>query len=206
MTRAFALKHFKKVDPKFHAATKAHHASLPEVLPGRTTKAALFESLASTVVSQQLGLAAAKSIFARVKTAVGGKVTSDALLKVRIPKLRGAGLSGAKSKTLKEIAKAVKTGKLDLMALKKISEADATERLIQIWGLGPWSAEMFLMFSVGRPDIFSAGDLGLARGMEQIFGLPKNTDREKLNKIAEKWAPFRTYASLLLWETRDAKK
>ena len=74
-----------------------------------------------------------------------------------------------------------------------------------IWGLGPWSVEMFMMFGVGHPDIFSAGDLGLVRAMETIYSLPKGAPREKLITIAEKWTPHRTYASLLLWRTRDKK-
>ena len=76
---------------------------------------------------------------------------------------------------------------------------------MRIWGLGPWSAEMFLMFALGRPDVFSPGDLGLIRAMEAIYGLPKGAPRTTLLAIAEKWSPYRTYASLLLWRTRDTK-
>lgn len=84
-------------------------------------------------------------------------------------------------------------------------EEQAAEKLTAIWGLGPWSVEMFLMDTLGRPDVFSPGDLGLIRAMEAIYGLPKGSSREVLLAIAEKWAPHRTYASLLLWKTRDTK-
>ena len=157
-----ALKHFKRADPHFHKATLPHHRTLPERLPERSTGLELFAALARTVVSQQLGTAAASTIYERLKKVCKGRVSPEALLKASPAALRAAGLSGSKSKTLKEIAKAVKSGKLNLLGLKKISEAEAEERLTAIWGLGPWSAEMFLMFSAGRPDIFSAGDLGLA--------------------------------------------
>lgn len=204
-TKSAALKHFKRVDPHFHEATKKHHSSLPEVLPAKRTRLHLFERLVRTVISQQLGTAAARSIFARVKTACGGRITPDSMLGVRAATLRKAGLSGAKTKTLKEIAKAVRNDSLDLLSLKTVTEEEAAERLMRIWGLGPWSVEMFLMFALGRSDVFSAGDLGLVRAMEAIYGLPRNAPRSSLLAIAEKWSPYRTYASLLLWRTRDTK-
>ncbi len=204
-SRASALKHFKRIDPHFYRATKAHHTSLPVQLVAKRTSAALFESLVSTVISQQLGLAAADAIFARVKKACGNRLTPESVLKVTPSVLRKAGLSGAKVKTLKSIAKAIKNKSLNLLSLGKISETDAIERLMQIWGLGPWSVEMFLMFALGRLDVFSPGDLGLIRAMEAIYGLPKGSSSETFIAIAEKWSPHRTYASLLLWRTRDTK-
>jgi DNA-3-methyladenine glycosylase II len=92
-----------------------------------------------------------------------------------------------------------------LLALKKIPEAEAAEKLMQLWGLGPWSVEMFMMFALGRGDVFSTGDLGLIRAMETIYDLPKNTPRSSLLAISDKWSPHRTYASLLLWRSRDTK-
>ncbi|MFA6414475.1 MAG: DNA-3-methyladenine glycosylase 2 family protein [Candidatus Paceibacterota bacterium] len=201
-----ALRHFKRVDPHFYRATRAHHAALPRELVGKKTRAQLFASLVSTVISQQLGLAAAAAILSRVKGVCGGRLTPEALLKARPATLRKAGLSGAKVKTLKEIAKAVKNNSLDLLSLKRVSEAEAAEELLKIWGLGPWSVEMFLMFALGRSDVFSSGDLGLIRAMETLYDLPKNAPRTSLLSIAEKWSPYRTYASLLLWRTRDTKR
>lgn len=202
-SRDTALKHFKKSDARFYKATKAHHASLPSRLAEKRSSQALFSALVSIVVSQQLGTVAADTIFARVKKACGGKITPEAVLKVRAASLSKAGLSGAKTKTIKEIARAVSRGKLDLRSLGRISEAEAAERLMGIWGLGPWSVEMFLMFSLGRPDVFSPGDLGLVRAIEAIYGLPKGAPREKLIALSEAWSPYRTYACLLLWRTRD---
>ncbi|MBI3572079.1 DNA-3-methyladenine glycosylase 2 family protein [Candidatus Kaiserbacteria bacterium] len=203
--RAAALKHFKRADSHFYKATLPHHASLPTELFGRQTRAELFAALVRTVVSQQLGGAAAETIYKRLKALCKGSITPHALIGARPAALRAAGLSGSKAKTLKKTARAVKTGKLDLVSLKNIPEAEAAERLMAIWGLGPWSAEMFLMFSVGRPDIFSAGDLGLARAIEMLYKLPKNAPREKLLAISQKWSPYRTYACLLLWRLRDTK-
>ncbi len=198
-----ALKHFKQVDPHFHKATRAHHSSLPGALVGKKTHAQLFESLVSTVISQQLGLAAADAIFFRVKKVCKGQLVPKLVLRTPSAAFRKAGLSGAKIKTLKSIAIAIKNKSLNLLSLKKVSEAEAAEQLMRIWGVGPWSAEMFLMFALGRPDVFSAGDLGLARAIEAIYKLPKNTPHTSLLAISKKWSPHRTYASLLLWRTRD---
>ena len=203
--RVDALKHFKRVDPHFHRATKTHHASLPAYLSEKRTRSKLFESLVSIVISQQLGTAAADTIFMRLKKACGGQLTPESILRTRFSAFRKAGLSAAKTKTLKALAVAVKDGSLNLLSLKKISEAEAAEKLMRIWGLGPWSVEMFLMNSLGRGDVFSSGDLGLIRAMETIYRLPKNTPRTSLLAIAQKWSPHRTYASLLLWRTRDTK-
>ncbi|HEY4501249.1 MAG TPA: DNA-3-methyladenine glycosylase 2 family protein [Candidatus Paceibacterota bacterium] len=203
--RVAALKHFKRVDPHFHKVTSKHHTSLPMQLSEKHTRAALFEALVSIVISQQLGTAVADVIFARVKKACGNRITPESVLKTAPAVLRTAGLSGSKVKTLTTIATAVRRDQLDLLSLKKFPEADAAEKLMQMWGLGPWSVEMFMMFALGRGDIFSVGDLGLVRAMETIYNLPKNTSRSFLLAIAEKWSPHRTYASLLLWATRDSR-
>lgn len=205
MEREKALKHFKRVDPHFYRATRAHHTSLPQTLPEKKTGSALFQSLVRIVVAQQLGTGAARSIFARVKEVCRGVITSETILKTPPERLRAAGLSGAKVKTIRAIAKAVKQKELKLLSLKKIPEAEAAEALMRIWGLGPWSVEMFMMNTLGRADVFSAGDLGLIRAMEKIYALPKNAPRTSLLLIAEKWSPYRTYASLLLWRSRDSQ-
>lgn len=178
---------------------------MPVELPHKRTRAQLFESLVETVISQQLGVAASDTIYARVKEVCKGRITSLSLLKIKPEKLRAAGLSGAKIKTIKEISKAIENGSLDLLALKHLPEAQAAEKLMSIWGLGPWSVDMFMIFGLGRGDVFSIGDLGLVRSIEAIYGLPKGTSRDALLAIAEKWSPHRTYASLLLWRTRDAQ-
>lgn len=203
MSREAALRHFKKHDAVFYRKTRAHHASLPSRLSEKRGNNELFVALISIVVSQQLGTAAADTIFKRVKKACGGRITTDSVLKTRIASLRTAGLSGAKTKTIKEIAHAVKSGRLNLQELKTISESKAAEKLMAIWGLGPWSVEMYLMFALGRADVFSVGDLGLARAMEALYSLPNGVSKERLIAISEVWAPYRTYACLLLWRTRD---
>lgn len=196
------LKHFKKADPVLYvAAQKVLHL----VIPRKETRGEerLFASLAESIVSQQLSVKASDTIWARVQQVCGGKVTSEAVLKASLPRLRKAGLSAAKAKTLKELAKAMKKG-LRLAPLKKETPERATEVLTEIWGIGPWTSEMFLMFGLGHPDIFSKGDLGLIRSIETIYGISNPTHAD-LERISLAWSPHRSLASRILWRVRDTK-
>lgn len=197
-----AFKHFKSVDPVLYKALLRVKSKLTPPKLKRTNQA-LFESLAESVVSQQLSVKAADTIYTRLKEVCGGAITPENILRTPLPKMRKAGLSGAKSKTLKETAKAIQKG-LVLTSLRTKSPEEATEALTKIWGIGPWTAEMFLMFGLGHPDIFSSGDLGLVRSMEDLYGL-KNPTRAKLEEIASVWSPHRTLASRILWRHRDTK-
>ncbi|MGH7174862.1 MAG: DNA-3-methyladenine glycosylase family protein [Minisyncoccia bacterium] len=203
-TRTRAFQHFKKADQRFHAAAYPYKNVLPAELSTHSNKDKLFAALCRTVVSQQLGTAAARTIYERFVAACGGKLTPESVAKADAKKLRAAGLSGSKTKTLKAVAEAVSKKKIDLLGLRHVTEDEAKSRLTEIWGIGPWSAEMFLMFSLGRSDVFSPGDLGLARAIEALYGLPKNASREDLAAIAARWSPYRTFASLALWQIRDA--
>lgn len=196
------FKHFKKADPVLHSAGLKVRTKLTRKAAVRNADK-LFATLAESVVSQQLSVKAADTIWTRLEVACGGKVTPASIKKVSLPRMRKAGLSGAKAKTLKELAKAVDKG-LHLPALNKKSPEEATDILTEVWGIGPWTAEMFLMFGMNHPDIFSARDLGLVRAMEQLYGL-KNPTHAKLEKIAAAWSPHRTLASRILWRTRDEK-
>lgn len=196
-----ALKHFKKVDPVLHRAAREVERHL-KARPAVRGSDRLFASLAESVVSQQLSVKASDTIWKRLEDACGGAVTPESIRSTYLPKMRKAGLSAAKAKTLKELAKAVSNG-LDLPALRKKTQAEAEEILTAVWGIGPWTTEMFLMFALGHPDIFSARDLGLVRSMETLYGLKKNPPREKLETIALAWSPYRTLACRILWRVRD---
>lgn len=199
-----ALAHWKSSDPILHRAALPLAKDLGQKRKRRKGNASLFAALASSVVSQQLATKAADSIWERVRVACGGRVTPDAILNAPFPRLRKAGLSGAKAKTLKELAKAVKKD-LDLASLSKASKEEATETLTQVWGIGPWTCEMFLMFAADHPDIFSSRDLGLVRSMETLYGLKRGTSVETFERLSLRWAPYRTLACRVLWRTRDAK-
>ena len=204
VTKAAALKHFKKVDPILFGKTKTLHASLPTMLSGKRTNAALLNALISIVISQQLGVAAADTIFMRAKRASGGTFTPASILATSATTYATAGLSGAKIKTIQSIARAITDGTLNLTRLRKLPESEITERLLAVWGLGPWSVDMFMLFALGKGDVFSPGDLGLIRAMETLYDIPKKASREIFVTKARTWSPHRTYACLLLWRSRDA--
>ncbi len=195
--------HFKKVDKTLHKALLKHKHELTPRTVLRTNQQ-LFEALCESVVSQQLAVKAADAIWARVVKVCGGKVTPEKIRTIRIARLRSCGLSNAKAKTLKAVAKEMQNG-LSLTSLRKKTPEEAHDALTKIWGIGPWTCEMFLMFALSHPDIFSSRDLGLVRAMEGLYKLPRTTPREKLEVIAQKWSPHRTLACRILWKSRDSK-
>lgn len=199
-----AFAHFKKADPVLHAAALPHKGKLASRIRAHRRSDDLFAALAESVVSQQLSVRAADTIWVRVVATCSGRVTAATIAATSPARLRRAGLSASKVKTLKSLAAAVRNEGLNLLALRKLSHDEAAARLMQVWGIGPWTTEMFLIFSLGAPDIFSPGDLGLVRSMERLYGLPRNTRREELLVIAERWIPHRSFACLILWQIYDS--
>lgn len=201
-----ALAHFKKADPVLYKAGLPFRAVLKEsrsTAQRRYSTKLLFEALAGSITGQQLSTKAADSIWERLKAACGGQVTPESIARLRAPTLRKCGLSNAKVKSLKELSKTILNGKLDLQALRKVPEAEAIEKLSAVWGIGKWTAEMFLMFALDRADVFSPGDLGLRRSMETLYSLPKDVHVKELELLAERWIPYRTIACRILWRARD---
>lgn len=202
-----ALAHFKRVDKALYQAGLPHAVVLSSRITIKRTNSSLFKSLASSVIGQQLSTRAAQTIRDRVSMLCGvSGITPHALEIILTEDLRAVGLSAAKIKTLKELSRAVLHENLNLLKLKKLPQEEIKKTLTSIWGIGPWTVQMFCIFSLGHPDVFSSGDLGLARGMELLYGLPKNSPRETLEEISEIWAPHRSYACLILWAHYDARK
>lgn len=197
---AEAYRHFKKADPVLYAAALPFKGTFLMRPDPKRRNDQLFSALAASVVGQQLSMRAADTIWARVKAIVGGPVTARSIAAVPPAKLRKAGLSASKVKTLKALSDAVEKEGLSLLSLKRLPHEEAEARLTRIWGIGPWTVEMFLMFALGAKDVFSPGDLGVARGIEKLYGLPKGTPRIELARIALPWSPHRSFACLVLWK------
>lgn len=119
-------------------------------------------------------------------------------------KIRSCGCSWAKVGYLKSLAECVESGQLNLKSLHRVSDEEAREQLLRVKGIGPWTAEMFLIFSLQRPDIFSVGDLGLRSAVSRLYKVRKD-DFKKIEKISERWKPFRSFACRYLWESIDTK-
>lgn len=200
-----ALLHLKRVHPELFAAARPHKGLILSRVRPKRTNAALFERLVTSIVSQQLSTKAAASIFARLKETAAGAITPGTILAASPALLRSAGLSEAKVKSLKELAKAVNSKELDLLSLKRVPPEEAIARLTAVHGIGPWTAEMFLIFALGAPDIFSPGDLILARRMQKIMKLQETVSKKEMAKLAERWSPHRSFVSLLFWKLHHAE-
>jgi DNA-3-methyladenine glycosylase II len=163
-----------------------------------------YEALARAIVGQQLSTKAAASIWAKLLEQFGGKTpTPEQILRKRRTTLRKAGLSNAKVEFLRDLAAHVKDGSLDLKRLAKLPDEDVVAELIEVKGVGQWTAEMFLIFHLGRPDVVSVGDLGIRRATQIAYGMKELPGPEELEKLAEEWRPHRTLACLYLWRSLD---
>ena len=161
-----------------------------------------YEALARAIVGQQLSTKAAASIWARVVELFGGETpSSDQLLEVEPQRLREAGLSWSKVGFLKDLAERVEDGRLDLGRLDELSDEDVVAELIEIKGVGRWTAEMFLIFHLGRPDVVSTGDLGIRRAVKLAYGMEELPGPTEMERISEPWRPHRTLACLYLWRS-----
>ena len=157
-----------------------------------------FAGLCAIVCGQQLSTAAAATIRSRLFAAFD-PFLHDAVLKARTDKLKRLGLSAPKIKSIREIAKAVAKGRIDLVAVGNMDADAAHAALTALHGIGPWSADIYLLFCLGHCDAFPAGDLAVQEAARIAFGLRKRPDAKALTKLAEAWRPWRGVAAHLLW-------
>jgi DNA-3-methyladenine glycosylase II len=165
-----------------------------------------YGTLVRTIVGQQLSTRAARAIYARLIAGFGGRPpTPEEVLAADPDELRtAAGLSHAKVKYLRSLAEHVLDGSLELDRLERLSDEEVTAELVAVKGLGAWSADMFLMFQLARPDVVAAGDLGIRRAVMRAYELPAMPTPAEVETLAEAWRPHRTLACLFLWRSLDA--
>jgi DNA-3-methyladenine glycosylase II len=163
-----------------------------------------YDAVARAIVGQQLSTKAARSIWEKLLGQFGGATPDPkALLRKRPQTLRKAGLSNAKVEFLRDLSRRVTDGRLDFDRIKDLSDEDVIAELIEVKGVGQWTAEMFLMFHLARPDVVSVGDLGIRRAVQIAYGMNDLPGPEELEKLAEEWRPHRTLACLYLWRSLD---
>ena len=158
-----------------------------------------FAELALHIVSQQISTSAALTIYARLRTLLGDRVDPTGIIAAQVNQLRSVGLSGAKARSLRDLAEHVDDGRLSFDALAGCDDQSAEAMLKTIHGIGPWSAQMFLLHHFRRPDIFPIVDVGLLRSAQSAFALEARPSPGELGSRAEPWRPFRSYAAALLW-------
>lgn len=160
-----------------------------------------FAVLVESIISQQLASAAAEAIFARFKKLYPKFPTADHILNTKDAKLRSVGLSSMKVEYLKDLAQKIEDGKLKMRNLSKMNDNEIIEHLTQVKGIGRWTAEMFLIFSLGRLDVFPTGDLGLRKGVQMAFSLSELPKPKEVEEIGERWKPYRSVATWYLWKS-----
>lgn len=158
-----------------------------------------FCGLAEIVVSQMVSKASASAIFGRLAEKVGGEVSGTSVMALGADGLFGVGLSRAKASTLLAIADAERVGQLDLQAVCRMDTSDAMAHLTAVKGVGPWTAEVYLMFCAGHPDIFPVGDIALVHAVHRAFAHDEKINGRRLATFAECWSPWRSVAARLFW-------
>lgn len=164
-----------------------------------------YGALLRAIVGQQLSTKAARTIYLRVIDLFGGSTPSpEQLLEAREEDLRAAGLSGRKTEYVRDLASHVLSGELELDRLEELSDEEVIAEIVAVRGLGQWTAEMFLLFHLERPDVLSGGDLGIRKAIQVEYGLEKMPPPTRVLEIGEPWRPHRSLASLYLWESLAA--
>jgi DNA-3-methyladenine glycosylase II len=158
-----------------------------------------FAALARIVTGQQVSTSAARTIWGRVCDEFGGRAPTAAEAAAGEARLRSSGLSGRKASYISGVGAAIAEGGLDPEAFRDADDEDVIDALVGLKGIGRWSAEMFLIFHLGRPDVFSPGDLGLRNGIRVALSLEERPSPDQAAEIAERWRPYRTLAAIYLW-------
>lgn len=183
----------RRRDP--HIADALARVGLPEarlLKPG-------FATLVRIIVDQQVSTAAGAAIWAKLKKAAGGKVTPQSVLTMGHPGLRANGMSSQKTQYTLGLAEAAAAGTLNFRALARASDADVRTALTAFKGVGPWTADIYLMFGMGRPDIWPVGDLGIQNAAKVLRGLKQRPSPREVEDIGEIWRPYRSSAAIFLW-------
>jgi len=164
-----------------------------------------FASLAEAIVYQQLHGKAAATIFKRLTDLAGLPLMPKGILKLSEAQMRGAGLSGQKLSYLRDLATKTQSGELDFSGLAELPDEEVIKHLTQVKGIGVWTAHMFLMFSLRRPDVLPVGDLGIQMAMRKHYRKRKLPKPAQMEKIAKLWSPYRSVACWYLWRSLDIK-
>jgi DNA-3-methyladenine glycosylase II len=159
-----------------------------------------FEALVESVISQQLAVKAADTIYVRVKSLVKGRVIPGRIADISEIQMRSAGVSGAKFKTIQGLADAALSKRININKLHEIDDdQEIFDQLTGLWGIGPWTVDMFMMHQLGRLDIWPVGDLGVRRGWEKIYSLKDEIEPKALVNKADKFRPYRSVVAWYCW-------
>ena len=194
-----AINHLKKSDPVLAAIIERIGPCRMEF--GEPT----FHSLAEAILYQQLNGKAAVTIFNRFTDLAGNPLTPAGILKLTDAQMRGVGLSRQKTAYLRDLSEKTQAGLLEFERMPEMTEEEVIAHLTQVKGVGVWTAHMFLMFTLRRPDILPTGDYGVQAAIKQHYKKRKWPKPDVMQKIAKPWAPYRSIACWYLWKSLDVK-
>jgi DNA-3-methyladenine glycosylase II len=163
-----------------------------------------FESLVESVISQQLSVKAADTIYGRLVDLTGKEVTPERVIDIPEEEMRNAGISGAKTRTIRGLAQVAVSGEIDINNLHEVEDDElVSKQLTQLWGIGSWTVDMFMMHQLGRLDVWPVGDLGVRRGREKIYSLENQIEPKHLVLQGEKFSPYRSVVAWYCWRAGD---
>jgi DNA-3-methyladenine glycosylase II len=165
-----------------------------------------FEALARSIVFQQLSTKAARTIYGRLEEACGGKITPEAIQNLSVGEMRRCGLSKQKIGYIRDLAEHALSGKVDFTRLPQMSDEEVIVTLTDIKGVGVWTAHMFLIFALRRPNVLPVGDLGVRTAIQRLYKKRKLPTPAQMEKLAENWHPYCSYAAWYLWRSLEFAK
>jgi len=190
------------IDPVMAKLALEH--GLPK-LRGRRTGDSRFEQLAEAICYQQLAGKAAEAIWTRTRAIVDGPFTPEAVIAVGYDALRAAGSSGSKAVSTLDLAEKVASGQVRLERIGRLSDEEVVEELVQVKGIGPWTAEMFLIFTLRRLDVWPIGDYGVRVGYARAYGMGETPTANELMPLGDRFRPYRTVAAWYCWRVAGTK-
>jgi len=162
-----------------------------------------FETLVKSIIYQQLSGRVASVIFERLAKAAGGKITPEAVLKLRPSRMRALGLSRQKTAYIRDLARHARAGAVSFEELDGLSDDEVIEELTRVKGIGPWTVHMFLIFALRRKDVLPTGDLGIRNAIRKAYGLAELPQPAEMEDMAKRWRPYCTVASWYLWRSLE---
>jgi DNA-3-methyladenine glycosylase II len=192
-----AIQHLRRNDPVMAAIIDRVGGYAMEYRPAE------FEALVRSIVYQQLSGRVASVIFGRLAAAVGTPLTPQGILKLRPSRMRSLGLSKAKTDYVRDLARHTRDGKVVFEKLSGFTDAEVIECLTQVKGIGTWTAHMFLIFALERPDVLPVGDLGIRSAIRKAYGLSELPTPAEMESLAGKWRPWCSVASWYLWRSLE---
>lgn len=189
-----------RIEPKFREVVTKFG---PAPIGARPSRISNFQALAESILGQQLSVKAAATITERVIQAAGGRMEPAGVAKLTPRTLRSAGCSAAKARAISELAQVVADGDLPIRSLNKKSDEAIMELLLPLYGVGRWTVEMFLIFQLGRSDVWPTGDLGVRRGWEKLYKMKREVEIDELEKLGAKFAPHRSHLAWYCWRAHS---